>query len=95
MHAPVLDGQTYSITKKKETSYLSFKGRVQPTPNRTRKGAQCLVNSENKARKEIFETQILVDYLIHFELDFEDEDNFTNKKVREAMEWYKEEHGTE
>lgn len=46
-------------------------------------------NNENKARKEIEETKVLVDYLIHFQLDFNDIDNFSNKRVREAMEWQK------
>lgn len=46
------------------------------------------MSNENKARKEIFETQILVDYLIEFGLNFDDIDNFTNKRVREALEWH-------
>lgn len=51
------------------------------------------MSNENRARKEIEETKILVDYLIHFQLDFNDILNFSNKTVRAALEWHQEREG--
>lgn len=48
------------------------------------------MSNENKARKEIWETQVLVDYLIEHDLDFDDISNFSIKRVKEALEWYEE-----
>lgn len=43
---------------------------------------------QTKAMKEIEETRILVDYLLHHELSFEDENNFSDLMVRRSREWY-------
>lgn len=40
-----------------------------------------------KAEKEIMETMILTDYLLTFNMDFDDPSNFTDKRVREAKLW--------
>lgn len=45
------------------------------------------MNKENKAMKEIEESVILTDYLIHHDLDFDDVSNFTQKTVKLAIEW--------
>lgn len=41
-----------------------------------------------KALKELGETKILVDYLIAHNMDFDNENNFTDAMVEAAKEWY-------
>lgn len=52
------------------------------------------MNRENRALKEIEESRILVDYLIHHDLDFENIKNFTSKTVQKAVEWHKDKDAT-
>lgn len=47
------------------------------------------MSKHNKALREIKETQILVAYLIHHDLDFDDIKNFSAKTVKIAVDWHK------
>lgn len=47
------------------------------------------MNRENRALKEIEESRILTDYLIHHGLDFDNIKNFTSKTVQKAVDWHR------
>lgn len=42
----------------------------------------------SKAQRELEDTKILVDYLLEHGLSFEDVNNFTDRQVRVAKEWW-------
>lgn len=42
----------------------------------------------SKAQREIEETIILIDYLVAHDLDFDDINNFTERSVKLAKEWW-------
>lgn len=52
-------------------------------------GTGGVMNNENKALKEIEESIILTNYLIHFNISMEDIKHFTSKYVKRAIEWDK------
>lgn len=47
------------------------------------------MNQYNKAIKEIEESVALVEYLLHYNLDFNNIANFKSSVVKKAVEWKK------
>lgn len=43
----------------------------------------------NKAQKELNETKVLVEYLIHFHRSFDNIANFQDSVVKDAVLWYR------